>query len=377
MFRSHVNKKLSAYLHGELGREESNRVAGHLSDCRRCRAEYEEIRFGASLAAQLSRAQAPAELWGELAAKIENREAARRRPLLAPTPLKIALAGAATTLAIVIGALWLYSRQPRPAWDVTRIEGQPRIGSKAVGDAGKLKVGEWLVTDDASRAEIRVGEIGQVQVEPSSRVRLVEAKTDEHRLALSRGKMQAFIWAPPRQFYVDTPSAVAVDLGCAYTLEVDENGQGLLNVIAGWVAFEWQGRESFVPAMAMCITRPQLGPGTPWFNDASEEFQNALAIFDVSQVGSDARLNALETVLAKARKRDALTLWHLLARTESDDRLLVYNRLAELVPPPPEVTSEAVMRGDRGALDLWWEKLELGSAEWWRIWKGQVPSPTK
>jgi hypothetical protein len=291
--------------------------------------------------------------------------------------LKIALAGAAMTLAIVIGALWLYSRQPRPAWDVTRIEGQPRIGSKAVGDAGKLKVGEWLVTDDASRAEIRVGEIGQVQVEPSSRVRLVEAKADEHRLALSRGKMQAFIWAPPRQFYVDTPSAVAVDLGCAYTLEVDENGQGLLNVIAGWVAFEWQGRESFVPAMAMCITRPQLGPGTPWFNDASEEFQNALAIFDVSQPGSDARLNALETVLANARKRDALTLWHLLARTEGDDRLLVYNRLAELVPPPPSVTPDAVRRGDRGALDLWWEKLELGSAEWWRIWKGQVPSPTK
>ncbi len=377
MFRSHVNKKLSAYLHGELGGEESNRVADHLLDCRRCRDEYEEIRFGASLAAQLSREQAPAELWGELAAKIEKRERARRRPLLAPTPLKIALAGAAMILVIGIGAFWLYSRQPRPAWDVTRIEGQPRIGSKAVGDAGKLKVGEWLVTDDSSRAEIRVGEIGQVQVEPGSRVRLVEAKADEHRLALARGKMQAFIWAPPRQFYVDTPSAVAVDLGCAYTLEVDENGQGLLNVIAGWVAFEWQGRESFVPAMAICITRPQLGPGTPWFNDASEEFQNALAIFDVSQPGSDARLNALQTVLAKSRKRDALTLWHLLARTEGDDRLLVYNRLAELIPPPPQVTPEAVMRGDRGALDLWWEKLELGSAEWWRIWKGPVPSQTK
>jgi len=377
MFRIHVNKKLSAYLHGELSREESNRVAEHLLDCRRCRDEYEEIRFGASLAAQLSREQAPAELWGELAAKLENRETARRRPLGAATPLKIAFAGAAMMLAIGIGAFWLYSRQPRPAWDVTRIEGQPRIGSKAVGEAGKLKVGEWLVTDDASRAEIRVGEIGQVQIEPSSRVQLMEAKADEHRLALTRGKMQAFIWAPPRQFYVDTPSAVAVDLGCAYTLEVDENGQGLLNVIAGWVAFEWQDRESFVPAMASCITRPQLGPGTPWFNDASDEFQNALAIFDVSQPGSDARLNALQTVLAKSRKRDALTLWHLLARTEGDDRLLVYNRLAELIPPPPPVTSEAVMRGDRGALDLWWEKLELGSAEWWRIWKGPVPSQTK
>src|SRR5262249_40923365 len=153
--------------------------------------------------------------------------------------------------------------------------------------------------------------------------------------------------------------------------------KGLLSVIAGWVAFEWQGRETFVPALAECVTRPQLGPGTPYFNDASEEFQNALAIFDVSQKGSDARSSALQSVLAKSRKRDALTLWHLLARANGDDRLRVYDRLAELIPPPPQVTRDAVTRVDRAALDLWWEKLELGSAEWWRMWKGPVPSQTK
>jgi hypothetical protein len=97
--------------------------------------------------------------------------------------------------------------------------------------------------------------------------------------------MQAFIWAPPRQFYVDTPSAVAVDLGCAYTLEVGDDGQGLLSVVGGWVAFEWQGRETFVPAMAMCVTRPRLGPGTPYFSDASEDFQNALALSMSPRVG--------------------------------------------------------------------------------------------
>jgi hypothetical protein len=336
---------------------------------------------------RLSREQAPAELWRELEraigeAPIHRRAAevgagSQRRPLFVWSPMKIAFAVAPLILLIAFIAPWIYLRQSRPSWDVARIEGRPRIGSRQISEVGKLKVGEWLVTDDSSRAEIRVGEIGQVQVEPSSRVRLVEAKADEHRLALARGKMQAFIWAPPRQFYVDTPSAVAVDLGCAYTLEVDEKGQGLLSVVAGWVAFEWQGRESFVPAMAMCVTRPGFGPGTPYFNDASEDFQNALAIFDVAESGSDAHLNALQSVLAKSRKRDALTLWHLLARTEGADRLRVYERLAQLIPPPPQITPDAVMRGDRAVLDEWWEKLELGSAEWWRIWKGPVPSQTK
>ena len=191
-------------------------MAEHLMTCRRCRDECEEVKFGARLAARLSddmaRAQAPASLWAELEEMLDGAEATRRRPLPARTPLKIALACAAT-LALAFGAFWFYPRAPRPAWDVTRIEGAPKIGSKTVGDAGKLRVGEWLVTDDSSRAEIRVGEIGQVQVDPGSRVRLVEANSDKHRLALARGKMQAFIWAPPRQFYVDTPSAVAIDLG--------------------------------------------------------------------------------------------------------------------------------------------------------------------
>jgi hypothetical protein len=384
MFWTHVSKRLSAYLHGELRPEESRRVAEHLLICRRCRDEYEEIKFGARLATRLSEdlagdmagAQAPAAIWAELERMIDGAEAARRRPTPTRRPLTIALAGAAT-LALAFGVFWFYPRAPRPAWDVTRIDGAPRIGSKTVGEVEKLRVGEWLLTDDSSRAKINVGEIGYVQVDPGSRVRLVEAKAGEHRLALARGKMEAFIWAPPRQFYVDTPSAVAVDLGCAYTLEVGDDGQGLLSVIAGWVAFEWQGRETFVPAMAMCVTRPRFGPGTPYFSDASEDFQNALALFDVAENGSDARSNALQTALAKSRKRDALTLWHLLARADEDDRLRVYNRLAELIPPPAQVTPEAVMRGDRAALDLWWEKLELGGAEWWRIWKGPIPSQTK
>src|SRR5262249_20223734 len=207
--RNHVNKKLSAYLHGELDQEESRRVAEHMLACRRCRDEYEEIKFGARLAGRLSQLEeekAPAELVGGLEAALDkmaspaNRsrigvKASRSRAfwsLPASRFGRFGRLGAAATLLLMIGlsVFWYQARKgPRPSWDVTRIEGAPKIGSKVVGDAGKLSVGEWLVTDDSSRAEIHVGEIGQVQVDPGSRVRLLEAKADEHRLALERGKM--------------------------------------------------------------------------------------------------------------------------------------------------------------------------------------------
>ena len=44
------------------------------------------------------------------------------------------------------------------------------------GDAGKLQVGEWLQTGAASRARITVGNIGSIEVEPNTRVRLVAAR---------------------------------------------------------------------------------------------------------------------------------------------------------------------------------------------------------
>ena len=64
----------------------------------------------------------------------------------------------------------------------------------------------------------RVGEIGSVEVEPNTRLRVVAAQPGEHRLALERGEIRAKITAPPRLFFVETASGTAVDLGCEYKL---------------------------------------------------------------------------------------------------------------------------------------------------------------
>ena len=121
-------------------------------------------------------------------------------------------------------------------------------------EKGRLGVGQWLETDGTSRAQIEVSSIGQVEIDPNTRVRLVETKPTEHRLELAQGRMSARIWAPPKLFYVDTPSGVAEDLGCAYTLEVDDHGASLLRVTLGWVALQLKDRESMVPAGAACAT---------------------------------------------------------------------------------------------------------------------------
>ncbi len=302
-------------------------------------------------------------------------DAARPAPAVRPRPRAHALVwsfAAAAALVVVAGAVWL--AMPR-GWQVQSLSGTPRIGETAIERQGRITAGESLVTDGASSAQIKVGSIGVVEIGPRSRLRVLGTRPPEHRLALDLGSMQAVILAPPRRFVVETPSATAVDLGCAYTLEVDAAGNAMLTVLAGWVSFEDRGRETFVPAGARCATRTGLGPGTPYFTDATPALKNALAQVDLGPTGAVAAAGALDVVLAEARREDAFTLWHLLARVEAADRARVADRLAALVPMPAEVTPAGVLAGDRAMLDQWWDSLGLGGTEAWRKWRGPWPGP--
>lgn len=382
MLGQHINKQLSAYCHGELSPEESRRVVEHLRDCERCRKEYEEIKLGVFLAQQLTHVPAPDSLWDEIEAALNGqRVPASRRwkfsrlAFLFEWPRLVTVM--ATLLVLSLGGVWLYLRLSPSAWDVKMLEGYAKVGSQRIGEQGKLAVGQYLETDHASRAQISVGKIGQVEVAPNTRLRLDETRPNDHRLTLERGKLSALIVAPPRAFSVATPSAVAVDLGCAYTLEVDDSGAGFLRVTFGWVAFEVAGRESFIPRYAACRTQPGTGPGTPYYENASAAFRDALYKLDFEKLSIEERNTALTTVLAEARKDDALTLWHLLTRVTDAERGRVYEALAALVPPPNGITREGVLRGDQRMLDRWWDELGLSDTSWWRKWKGAWPPEAK
>ncbi|HEX4210678.1 MAG TPA: hypothetical protein VHY56_09810, partial [Candidatus Binataceae bacterium] len=160
----------------------------------------------------------------------------RRKPALSKNvgtrrPTMWWLAAAAIFVAVIGSAVAVrqrYAARPLTSWRLSFSGEKPQ----------PMHAGQLVETTANTRGSIESEFVGKVDIEPDSRLRLVAATPDEQRFALDHGTIQAFIWAPPAQFVVDTPAAKAVDLGCEYSLHVDRSGVGLLTVQMGWVAFQ-------------------------------------------------------------------------------------------------------------------------------------------
>ena len=422
MKTQHYKEKLSEFVDQQLSAEMRRTVGEHLMQCDKCRREHDAVRLGAGLASRLEQKDAPDNVWRSIESELDGmaphvtiipdrrpfgfrmaagfamalvvvglftgvvyrslfmgepatvatqtgQRSIAAEPILEPIVQQPVLEPVNPATAVVLPTNTTAPHDvvqtnvdtpsaatPEAYWQVDTLAGNPQVGSGS--DPGKLAVGSYLVTDGSSRARIEVADIGSVEVAPNSRVKFIGTTKAQHRLSLERGQLHARIAAPPRLFIVDTPSAVAVDLGCEYTLDVDTAGNSKLHVTSGFVALERGGRESIVPAGAMCLTRKGKRLGTPFSAEASEKFRAALEQFDFAAGGA----RALQIVLDSRNSYDIITLWHLLPRVSLADRTKVFDALAAYVQPPASVTRDGVMKLNKVMLAEWRESVE---AAWW------------
>lgn len=281
---------------------------------------------------------------------------------------------AACLLLAAAGSLFI-PFAPETPWQVLTVQGNAALGLRPARATARLFANQTLRTDGTSHVTLEAGDVGRIEVEPSTELRVVESASSRHNFSLAHGTIHALIWAPPGQFVVDTPSSRAIDLGCRYTLTVEPSGDGLLKVEFGWVAFQFHGREAFIPAGAACRTSQKRGPATPYFEDSSASFRNAVDAYDrSSEIQCAGALNecgheALQQILTQATAKDAMTLWHLLARAGSNERAAIFDRFVQLVGTPAGVTRDGVFAGDRAMIDQCWNALNLMDVDFWRGWK--------
>jgi len=288
-------------------------------------------------------------------------------------PHSIWVAAAVIVVILVIAATAFVVRfrwRSGAPWEIVSVEGTPTINGELVSPNDRLGIGQTLVTDSRSRVRVRVARVGTLEIGPGSEVELIATGRHSHRIAMRRGVIDARVWAPPFTFGVNTPAGLASDVGCAFDLRYSSTA-GQLRVTSGWVDFDGDLRSSLVPAGAVSDLRQDLGPGTPYWDDAPAPLREALREFDATNSAE-----SLQRVLAAARPRDAMSLLHILDRADRDRRGSIFDRAAQLAPPPAGVTRERVVAADEHAMDAWRQSLGLGGAKkWWLHWRDALPEP--
>ena len=275
--------------------------------------------------------------------------------------------GAAAAVIVMVGAAsWVTWRFTRPEpWTVETIAGWPLVKDGRGNVTRTLRVGAQVETDGRSVARVVVGRIGTADLEPGSLMEVVRDDEGQHRLSLRRGTMSARIWARPRFFVVETPSALAVDLGCAYTLRVDSTGSGILAVSYGEVELSGSDRVSLLVA-GTAASMDSTGPGIPYPVASSIGFQRAVQRADNGALD----VASLDVLLREATAQGTITLWHLLSRADARERAALYDRLAQLAPPPNGVSRAEALRLEPAALNAWKEALlPIWSSESSSLWR--------
>lgn len=274
----------------------------------------------------------------------------------------------AAAVLVVAGGVQVARRAAITPWAVKAERGAPVVRSATGAPTGRRLERDGVIETDArSSAVLTVGRIGRATLGPGSRLRLLGDDPSRHLLSLERGTMHASIDAPPRYFLVQTASALAVDLGCVYTLETDEQGNGRLTVEQGEVELQQGDVKVAVLAGNTAALRRGSGPGLPLPAKASDALRRAVAAYDAAPTSA-----ALDGVLASTDSSSTITLWHLLQRASPAERERVFVRLGSIAPPPASVTRERVLRGESGALQRWRTDLQPGWITepplWRRVW---------
>ena len=236
-------------------------------------------------------------------------------------------AAMAAMLLVVVTAIVLV-RRPQPAeWSTGH---------------STLHIGQVIHAGKSLRLE---SAIGIVDVAPNTTIALA----GRSRLDLRVGTIHAWTSSPPGVFIVDVPNGQAIDLGCEYTLSVTPQGNAFLHVTAGWVALEPGFLQSVVPAGASAEMIPAGRVTPPLFDDAAPGFKadvRAYALLD------DAA--ALGRLLPLARRHDALTLLNLFRNASAEERMLLWDRLNQLVPAPTSVPRESMRVWTITTTEPWW-----------------------
>lgn len=217
-------------------------------------------------------------------------------------------------------------------WQVQKLKGNPTLSDKPLATLDSIREGEWIITDDSSEAMIKIEGIGDIIVEPKTKLRILKNEDGENKVYLEYGTINTNLSNSVKSivpFAVQTANGIVRDTkGGSYTFTMNENGDGMIFVKDGIVNFVSNGKESVIPSGKVCIVQALNGPGVPFSVNTSPQFKNAIMHFDENS----GDLSAINSVISTSGNQDLVSLINLMPRVSPEVQNVIYQRVQKLAP---------------------------------------------
>ncbi len=264
----------------------------------------------------------------------------------------------AVLFAAIIGFLF-YNQESVAFLSIDKLYGDIFIDSKKIDNYGMLKPGDWLNSAENSKSRIKLGVLGEIEIEPSTKIKLLQVNASGNYFYLQSGGIKASIWGAPKHLLIDSPTGEIIDFGSTFNYKVNSDKNSILKVESGWAAIHFNSQFVIVPAGNECETNNEIG--IPFSINRSKEFKQKLKDFENHEVVS------MSELIKYAGKVDLISLWYLLMSSSKNERQEIFNKIKQLDPKAGNVLVGNIIKLDENEMNQLWETLGLGGKNYWKI----------
>lgn len=220
------------------------------------------------------------------------------------------------------------------AWEVKKYF----VSSNESESFNALKEGEILETDEYSRYEIVVPDVGSIYLGPSTKIE----RTKSFTIRLLQGTVSKPKSDSKKSLIFEVIGADIKDylLGSSFRVSLLNPTIAELEVNDGWSSVTKNEQETLILPNHICKITSELGVGLPYNKESSETFVKTIEQFCFIKPGDE---EVLINLLTKAEIKNGVTLWNLIKRVERKQRdMVIYTILGLLGNSPEGVTPDGL-----------------------------------
>jgi DNA-directed RNA polymerase specialized sigma24 family protein len=238
-------------------------------------------------------------------------------------------------------------------WKLSSVSGKPLKNNIPVVQMEEILPGELISTNDVSTAGIDIADIGRINIFGNTSFTRIQ---DDNSGELLKGKLKVNTIKAKDNLHIAIPNATIeiIDFGCRYLVNVDPNGSSHIELEKGWLRVSSGSDEIIFPEKYNLKILSRGGAGLPYYSKSG--LIQITLIEDYLFNGK--KESTLNRIIESATEKDAIILWNLLQRVNSDRRASICNKLNEIVPHPDDITENGILSLDKSMLQRWLHEIK-------------------